>query len=555
MTSYHIGADYCGVGESDAMSKIAAELKKNGHQVEIGSVGPNQEGYAHSVSKDKVFLFLVCGVAPATIWSFKEAIAAGSIPKTIFLHMGWTSSSTSPMSSEQNMLNYSFIPEFDSGQFMNSSSTAAMSSDAGAAKTVGEYVNANSQYVGVAWGSSPEELAQKISNGQVSGFGSSGSYNGTGGTGGTGETASNVSPLLSGEMTFEELVGEVCNGIDLLFLCKRSTVVVTDFETIFAEAQYLRKNHHSSVAGEDIKLWQLDEDSYELNINQHGFYNTVVVEYKNGKVKETFDDLVKVYGEVKKTYKEPKIDKTSAQMKAKAYLAAHMRDLELTVNATILTEPDIDIGDIVTLDNPKTMQNKTKKAKNIPEEFLFVKGVTTDWEGDGYIETDIELQFSPTSPKKKEVPTAGTATGGDANGGTSSGATGTFDSCGVSSDGKYVLSIASPSSGRDEGLSYGQTYATVFENKCPRCGKAELKWDSGMEGANCITCGGYTGSKRTWGDISESEVSCNSCCSDFCGVTGWEKDGSFASKLSVHKSPVSSSADEKHKLMKGNYAL
>ena len=553
MGSYHIGADYCGVGEGEAMNKIAQTLRGMGHSVDVGSVGPNQEGYAHSVSKDKTFLFLVCGVAPATIWSFKEAIAAGSIPKTIFIHSGWSSSGgSSPMASEQAMLSYSFIPEFDSGQFMTSSSTSSMASDAGDAKTVGEYCTKYSSYVGVCWASSPEEAAKKIANGQVTGYGGGGSYNGSSSTGsGTGQQ-SNTSPLVNGEMTFEELVGEICNGIDLLFLCKRSTVVVTDFETIFAEAEYLREKHYDAVAGEDIRLWQLEEDSYELNINQHGFYNTVVVKYKNGTVKETYDDFVKVYGEVKKEYEDKKADKKTAQMKAKAYLAAHLRDLEMTVNATILSEPDIDIGDLVTLDNPKTMQNKRKKSKNQQPEFLFVKGVNTSWEGDGYIESDLEMQFSPTSPARKEVPTAGTAGGNTPTSTSTTG--GQYDSCGVSSDKQYVLSIAQPSAGRSESYSYGQNYATVFVNKCPRCGAAELKWDSGT-GGNCITCGGYTGSKNSWGDISEGEVSCNSCCSDFCGVTGWEKDGAFSSRLTTFKEPTPVSAEDKNKLAAGTYTL
>lgn len=548
MTNYTIWAD-TGDGSQD-IYKVGEYLKKcSGGTVKVLGIGPSVgQNYGLSNGGGTTGVFMTNGVGLATPNDLAQSYY--HYDHVIFVWPQWIGNQ---WMSNENIKTHVVSGEWDWNR--------AASWNVGG-QTAAQWFSSNSK-VDLVAGTSPEDVAQRICSGTyVTAEGNpTSSTAGGGGTGGSSSgsgQASNISPLLSGEMTFEELVGEVCNGIDLLFLCKRSTVVVTDFETIFAEAQYLRKNHHSSVAGEDIKLWQLEEDSYELNINQHGFYNTVVVEYKNGKVKETFDDLVKVYGEVTKTYKEPKIDKTSAQMKAKAYLAAHMRDLELTVNATILTEPDIDIGDIVTLDNPKTMQNKTKQAKNLLPEFLFVKGVTTDWEGDGYIQTDLEMQFSPTSPKKKEVPTAGTATGGDANGGNNSstgGATGTFDSCGVSSDGKYVLSIASPSAGRDEGLSYGQTYATVFENKCPRCGKSELKWDSGMEGANCITCGGYTGSKRTWGDISESEVSCNSCCADFCGATGWEKDGSFASRLSIHKSPVSSSADEKHKLMKGNYAL
>lgn len=546
MTNYTIWADR-GDGAQD-IYKVGEYLKKcSGGTVKVLGIGPSVgQNYGLSNGRGTTGVFMTNGVGLATPNDLAQSYY--QYDHVIFVWPQWIGNQ---WMSDENIKTHIVKGEWDWNR--------ASSWNVGG-QTAAQWFSASSK-VDLVAGTSPEDVAQRICSGTyVTAQGNPTSSTAGGGaiggsSSGSGQ-ASNTSPLLSGEMTFEELVGEVCNGIDLLFLCKRSTVVVTDFETIFAEAEYLRKNHYSAVSGEDIKLWQLEEDSYELNINQHGFYNTVVVEYKNGKVKETFDDLVKVYGEVTKTYKEPKIDKTSAQMKAKAYLAAHMRDLELTVNATILSEPDIDIGDIVTLDNPKTMQNTRKRSENQLPEFLFVKGVTTDWEGDEYITTDLEMQFSPTSPKKKEVPTVGTGTCAGANGdGNSTGATGTYNSCGVSSDGKYVLSLASPSAGRSEGFSYGTTYATIFENKCPRCGKAELRWDSGMEGAKCITCGGYTGSKRTWGDISESEVSCNACCADFCGVTGWEKDGSFASRLTTHKSPVSSSADEKHKLMQGNYAL
>ena len=261
------------------------------------------------------------------------------------------------------------------------------------------------------FGENPEaggnRLLQAMGNPQMAGSGSGGSggnYNGSL----QGNSDSNISPLLQGEMTFQELVGEICNGIDLMFLCKRSTVVVTDFSAIFAEAQYLRDNHYKSVRDEDINLWQLEEDSYELNINQHGYYNTVYVHYKNGVVKESFEDLVRTFGELSVTYYDKKVDKTTAQMKAKSYLAAHLRDFELTVEGTILSEPNIDIGDIVTLDNPKSHPNQLKSAKGGKPEFLFVKGINTNWEGESPIQTDIELQFAPTSPQKKEVPTAGT---------------------------------------------------------------------------------------------------------------------------------------------------
>ena len=102
----------------------------------------------------------------------------------------------------------------------------------------------------------------------------------------------------------------------------------------------------------------MEEDSYELEVNQHGFYNTVIVNYKDGQVKESYDDFVRVYGEVPITYQDPSVDKTTAIMKAKAYLAAHLRDLEMMVKTTMLTDADIDIGDIVGVYG-KVMKTKT----------------------------------------------------------------------------------------------------------------------------------------------------------------------------------------------------
>ena len=171
--------------------------------------------------------------------------------------------------------------------------------------------------------------------------------------------------------------------------------------------------------------------------------------------------------------------------------------------------------------------------------------------------SDLELKYAPVSPKGSEVPYSGTATGNS----TSSSDQGEistngmiFNSCGVSSDKKYVLSICQPSAGRGN-YSYNNVYATIFKNKCPRCGKPLLRWDGGREGGSCITCGGYHGSKREWGNISEGEVTCNGCCSDFCGVTGWEKDGKFSSRLSTYRKPIKASKSESYKLSKGSYQL
>lgn len=550
MGKYYIGADRCNVGERSDMNEIAVELRKLGHTVEVGGIGPNQEAVAHNVSKDTTFLYLVCGVPPATIWSFKQAAAAGSIPSTIFIHSGWTSTNPdSPLHSEQQMLNYTFIPEHDAGQFMSSSSVASMKSDAGDAKTVGDYCRKYSQYVGVVWASSPKEAAQKISNGQATGYGGDGSYSGSSGSSSeSGSGQSNTSPLLSGEMTFEELVGEICNGIDLLFLCKRSTVVVTDFETIFAEAKYLRDNYSSSVKSEQVNLWQIEEDSFELNINQHGFYNTVYVEYKNGKVKETFDDLVRVYGEVPITYKDKGVDKTTAIMKAKAYLAAHLRDLEMTVNTTMLADADIDIGDIITIENPQTLTNATKTSQGYDPEFLFTKGVNTTWEGDEYISADIECQFSPTSPKKLEVPTAGTT--GSTTSGSNNTSSSSFNQYGVSSDGKQIKAIGRPSAAGESKYGY-DFYESVFERKCPFCGSTELYWSIFWAGNETSSWGIFPATGKSEGGSIEGHIFCKSCDADFSCILGSDHSSPPRASLKRISGPTKCTKADAYALKKG----
>ena len=76
-------------------------------------------------------------------------------------------------------------------------------------------------------------------------------------------SGSSTSPLLQGEMSFEELVGEICNGIDLIFATKRSTVVVTDYESIYAEAKYLRDHNHQSYQNISLQQHKVHNNNYQ----------------------------------------------------------------------------------------------------------------------------------------------------------------------------------------------------------------------------------------------------------------------------------------------------
>lgn len=206
------------------------------------------------------------------------------------------------------------------------------------------------------------------------------------------------SPLLQGEQSFQQLVAEVTNGINILVLCKRNVIKVTDFETLYAEAKVLRDN--KKYVDEDIHLWQLEDGTYELDVNEYGFFNTVNVVYSGGVVTETYEDLVRVFGIMAKTYYDKKLTKSQAQAKAKAYLAAHIQEFGMEIKCSILHNPAIDVGDIVTLENPLTLRDAVKKVNKGLPEYLFVRDMSISWDDGGPIKNDLVLSYSPEAPER-----------------------------------------------------------------------------------------------------------------------------------------------------------
>lgn len=206
------------------------------------------------------------------------------------------------------------------------------------------------------------------------------------------------SPLLSGEQSFQQLVAEVTNGINILVLCKRNIIKVTDFETLYAEAKVLRDN--KKYIDEDIHLWQLEDGTYTLDVNEYGFFNTVNVVYSGGTVTETYEDLVRVYGVMAKTYYDKTLTKSQAQAKAKAYLAAHIQEFGMEIKCSILHNSAIEIGDIVTLENPMTLRDAVKKVNKGLPEYLFVRDMSISWDDGGPIRNDLVLSYSPEAPER-----------------------------------------------------------------------------------------------------------------------------------------------------------
>lgn len=199
------------------------------------------------------------------------------------------------------------------------------------------------------------------------------------------------------EQTFEEVMQNIARAIDAQFFIVDTTVCFVSFNALMAMSS---SETIAKAIQPRIEEWQLVHDSLELDVNQYGYYNTVVIKYKNGVVKRSFEDLVRIYGEIKKTYKEPDLNYEGAQLKAQAYLAAHVRDFGMQVRASILHTGKITVASFIKLPNPLTMS----------ESLLYVYGQSIQWDAGGQtIICDLDLRYGPENPDNPEVPEFGLA--------------------------------------------------------------------------------------------------------------------------------------------------
>lgn len=211
------------------------------------------------------------------------------------------------------------------------------------------------------------------------------------------------------EYTFEDVLHNIASAIDAHFFIIDTTVCFMSFNALFANSNLVQK-----AVNPRIDFWQLQDDSYELNVNQYGYYNTVIVEYKNGKIEKSYDDLVRIYGRIPIKYKEPKLDYYGAQLKAQAYLSAHIRDFGMELHATILHSGKYTVSSFVKLKNPLTMS----------EGLFYIYGTSVQWSADNQpLTCDLDLRFGPNNPDDPEVPEVGASYSSSGSGGGGNGST------------------------------------------------------------------------------------------------------------------------------------
>lgn len=392
MVRYAVGIDKgsAGLPDQQILDGVCAALQQACSPEEVRQIGIGPNGVPAfgltSASKGYVAVYITNGRGLQTPADFEVGI--GSYYHYDFCIFVWSSTLVgNPYLTREYNEKYPVPPEHDWNRAAGFGPGTMFAKD---------YFG-STKNISLVIGESFEEVAQGVcAGGNYAGQGPSSS-----GTGQQQETQK--SELLSGEWTFEELIAYICDGVDVQFIPKKTNIVVTDFESLFAEAKWLRDKHKDSVAGENLHFWQLEDGSYEQQTDQFGFYNSVKVNYKNGSVVEEYDDLVRNLGQIQIAYDHKNLDKTSAIIKAKAYLAAHVRDFELKLNSTILASPEIDIGDIVTFNNPFTLRDIYKEDP----EYLFVSGYSTEWEEGGAIKQGLELSYGPVQAEPPEVPTTG----------------------------------------------------------------------------------------------------------------------------------------------------
>lgn len=280
------GTDDGGVTDGKYRDAVADGLKGCGNEVITTQVGPNQETYMQGHGADMA-VFLCNGVAPATMWSFVNAIKAGSLPYTIFALEGWYGSDPNgTLASMENVRAVAFEPEHDAGQFMDASSIAQMQADANGAKTIGEWADMNSQYFSLCYAKTPEEMAQNICSGNCGGGGSSGSVVGSGG-------GAQIK-----DKTFEKCIRRICAATDSVFLVENNAAVLFPYTDWMAFT--LRQKINT------IKSDEIDPNIFSIEYGNDGFYNKVSIAWGGATLPERFET---------KTFKEDSEDENKTTRK------------------------------------------------------------------------------------------------------------------------------------------------------------------------------------------------------------------------------------------------
>lgn len=394
---------------------IQKGLEDCGNTVEFTCIDPNQEAHMKGHGAD-VAVFFVNGVAPATVHSFVQAVKSGSNPFTIFAHPGWApyhnpNEPQGSLASLENVRNQPYAPEHDAGGF----SSQELMDSTGHFNTLGEFVDANSEYVALCWGATPEELVQNICSGACGGGASSG-----GGNAGAGAAIK--------DKTFEACIRRICAATDSIFVVENNAAILFPYTDWMA---FTLREKINTIASKEI-----DPDIFKFEYNNEGTYNKVTATWggeelpervfgekdKDNKAKvkqltskplqqsstavtkkekttttetnnedgsvtlsEQYDALVDIYGEMEKRVESAVPNRETAQYLVNALLIQYVREFNNSCHLRTLNQKKYIGGTFYSVENPST--NKS--------ELLYLHGYTVRTQDDEPLYTDLDFRYGP----------------------------------------------------------------------------------------------------------------------------------------------------------------
>lgn len=202
------------------------------------------------------------------------------------------------------------------------------------------------------------------------------------------------------EKTYEDILKEFSKTTDSIFFVRNGILCFATFPgLVMIQTEYYKYGWFK----EDRPITKdvIEDGSYEIDVAEWGYYNTVYVKYKGGKAKAFHSELVRIYDEVPITYNEPNIDAVTAQTKAEAYLSAHIRDFDMSVDFNMLTTGKLVPGHFTWIQDEKT---------NAVERY-FTQSVSTQWSDGSTLTSSVKLKYGPKNPDSPYIPEVGVMPG------------------------------------------------------------------------------------------------------------------------------------------------
>lgn len=413
---YVVGIDHGGGGhgydDQTAMATVAKQLESCGNSVDVTQVGPNQETYLKGHDAD-VAVYLCNGVDAWTMWSFVSTIKSGGLPFTIFAMEGWYHDESEPEGTLADMEHVRAEP-FKVPHDGNKSDQGAMDASTNAT-TVGEYVDENSQYIGLCYAKTPEEMGQNICSGNCGGGGSSGSMVNSGG-------GAQIKDL-----TFENCIRRICAATDSVFIVENNAAV------LFPYTDWLAFTLREKI--QTITSKEIDPEVFSMEYGTQGFYNKVTIAWGGETLPERFPDnplmhkkyleaqknktetvikkknttqkmstdtdgtnllseqynsLVDKYGELEKRIESAAPDLETAQYLVNALLIQYVRDFNNVCQCRSLANRKYLGGTFYVVTNPFTYE----------KEMLYLNGYTVRTQKDTPIYFDLDFRYGPESAEE-----------------------------------------------------------------------------------------------------------------------------------------------------------